>query len=50
VDKWQRKTQVTSGAAGMKNKFQAFNQVCFLGILVAMITICTITHLIMSLL
>ncbi|KAK1407298.1 hypothetical protein QVD17_38912 [Tagetes erecta] len=26
VDKWQRKTQVTSGAAGMKNKFQAFNQ------------------------
>ncbi|MFS8022702.1 putative AATF leucine zipper-containing domain, protein AATF/Bfr2 [Helianthus anomalus] len=25
VDKWQRKTQVTSGAAGMKNKFQAFN-------------------------
>ncbi|KAI3765644.1 hypothetical protein L2E82_15685 [Cichorium intybus] len=26
VDKWQRKTQVTSGAAGLKNKFQAFNQ------------------------
>lgn len=26
VDKWQRKTQVTSGAAGIKNKFQAFNQ------------------------
>ncbi|XP_071716413.1 uncharacterized protein [Rutidosis leptorrhynchoides] len=26
VDKWQRKTQVTTGAAGMKNKFQAFNQ------------------------
>ncbi|KAI7744626.1 hypothetical protein M8C21_011366, partial [Ambrosia artemisiifolia] len=26
VDKWQRKTQLTSGAAGMKNKFQAFNQ------------------------
>ncbi|KAL8188696.1 hypothetical protein R6Q57_029716 [Mikania cordata] len=26
VDKWQRKTQVTTGAAGLKNKFQAFNQ------------------------
>ncbi|KAK9075775.1 hypothetical protein SSX86_004104 [Deinandra increscens subsp. villosa] len=26
VDKWQRKTQVTTGTAGMKNKFQAFNQ------------------------
>lgn len=27
VDKWQRKTQVTTGVAAMKNKLQAFNQV-----------------------
>ncbi|KAK8558543.1 hypothetical protein V6N13_098198 [Hibiscus sabdariffa] len=26
VDKWQRKTEVTTGAAAIKNKLQAFNQ------------------------
>ncbi|XP_047337201.1 putative uncharacterized protein DDB_G0270496 [Impatiens glandulifera] len=26
IDKWQRKTQVTTGAAAMKGKLQAFNQ------------------------
>ncbi|PKI65527.1 hypothetical protein CRG98_014027 [Punica granatum] len=26
VDKWQRKTQVTTGVAAMKNKLHAFNQ------------------------
>ncbi|KAK9128885.1 hypothetical protein Syun_017682 [Stephania yunnanensis] len=26
IDKWQRKTQVTTGAAGFKGKFQALNQ------------------------
>ncbi|XP_038709311.1 putative uncharacterized protein DDB_G0270496 isoform X2 [Tripterygium wilfordii] len=26
IDKWQRKTQVTTGAAAMKNKLHAFNQ------------------------
>ncbi|KAI7747734.1 hypothetical protein M8C21_024750 [Ambrosia artemisiifolia] len=26
MDKWQRKTQLTSGSVGMKNKFKAFNQ------------------------
>lgn len=29
IDKWQRKTQVTSGAAAIKGKLQAFNQVYF---------------------
>lgn len=28
VDKWQRKTEVTTGAAAIKSKLQAFNQVC----------------------
>jgi protein AATF/BFR2 len=27
IDKWQRKTQVTTGAAAMTGKLQAFNQV-----------------------
>jgi hypothetical protein len=27
IDKWQRKTQVTTGAAAIKGKLQAFNQV-----------------------
>ena len=27
VDKWQRKTEVTTGAAAIKSKLQAFNQV-----------------------
>lgn len=31
VDKWQRKTQVTTGAAAIKGKLHAFNQVCILG-------------------
>lgn len=28
IDKWQRKTQVTTGAAAIKGKLHAFNQVC----------------------
>lgn len=27
IDKWHRKTQVTTGAAAIKGKLQAFNQV-----------------------
>jgi protein AATF/BFR2 len=27
IDKWQRKTQVTTGAAALKGKLHAFNQV-----------------------
>lgn len=27
IDKWQRKTQVTTGAAAIKGKLHAFNQV-----------------------
>lgn len=29
IDKWQRKTEVTTGAAVIKGKLQAFNQVGF---------------------
>ena len=27
VDRWQRKTQLATGAAAVKGRFQAFNQV-----------------------
>lgn len=29
IDKWHRKTQVTTGAAAIKDKLHAFNQVSY---------------------